>query len=38
MRLGYTQAEIAKELGYSGNSVISKRCSDIKKRYLEWAK
>lgn len=38
MRLGYTQAEIAKELGYSGNSAISKRCSDIKKRYLEWAK
>ena len=38
MRLGYTQAEIAKELGYSGNSAISKRCADIKKRYLEWAK
>lgn len=38
MRLGYTQTEIAKELGYSGNSAISKRCSDIKKRYLEWAK
>lgn len=38
MRLGYTQTEIAKELGYSGNSAISKRCADIEKRYLEWAK
>ena len=33
--LGYTQSEIAKELGFSNNSAISKRLADMEKRFKE---
>ena len=37
-RLGYTQSEIAKELGFSNNGAVSKRLADIKNRFLEMIK
>ena len=37
-RLGYTQSEIAKELGFSNNGAVSKRLSDMEKRFLEMIK
>lgn len=37
-RLGYTQSEIAKELGFSNNGAVSKRLADIKQRFLEMTK
>ena len=36
--LGYTQNEIAKELGFSSNSAVSKRLADMKKRFREMIK
>ena len=36
--LGYTQNEIAKELGFSSNSAVSKRLSDMEKRFREMIK
>lgn len=35
---GYTQSEIAKELGFSNNSAISKRLADMEKRFREMIK
>lgn len=37
-RLGYTQSEIAKELGFSNNGAVSKRLADMEKRFLEMIK
>ena len=37
-RLGYTQSEIAKELGFSNNGAVSKRLADMEKRFLEMTK
>ena len=37
-RIGYTQEEIAKELGFSNNSAVSKRLSDMRKRFHEMTK
>ena len=37
-RLGYTQSEIAKELGFSSNSAVSKRLADMEKRFKEMIK
>ena len=36
--LGYTQSEIAKELGFSNNGAVSKRLADMEKRFLEMTK
>lgn len=36
--LGYTQSEIAKELGFSSNSAVSKRLADMEKRFREMIK
>ena len=36
--LGYTQGEIAKELGFSSNSAVSKRLADMEKRFKEMIK
>ena len=36
--LGYTQSEIAKELGFSSNSAVSKRLADMEKRFKEMIK
>ena len=36
--LGYTQNEIAKELGFSSNSAVSKRLADMEKRFKEMIK
>ena len=36
--LGYTQSEIAKELGFSNNSAVSKRLADMEKRFREMIK
>ena len=36
--LGYTQSEIAKELGFSNNGAVSKRLADMEKRFLEMIK
>ena len=35
---GYTQSEIAKELGFSSNSAVSKRLTDMEKRFREMIK
>ena len=35
---GYTQSEIAKELGFSSNSAVSKRLADMEKRFREMIK
>ena len=37
-RLGYTQTEIAKELGFSNNGAVSKRLADMERRFLEMIK
>ena len=37
-RLGYTQNEIAKELGFSSNGVVSKRIANMEKCFLEMIK
>ena len=37
-RLGYTQSEIAKELGFSNNGAVSKRLADMEIRFLEMTK
>ena len=34
----YTQSEIAKELGFSSNSAVSKRLTDMEKRFREMIK
>ena len=36
--LGYTQNEIAKEIGFSSNSAASKRLADMEKRFKEMIK
>lgn len=36
--LGYTQSEIAKELGFSSNSAVSKRLADMEQRFKEMIK
>lgn len=36
--LGYTQSEIAKELGFSSNSAVSKRLADMEQRFREMIK
>ena len=36
--LGYTQSEIAKEIGFSSNSAVSKRLADMEKRFKEMIK
>ena len=36
--LGYTQSEIAIELGFSSNSAVSKRLADMEKRFREMIK
>ena len=36
--LGYTQNEIAKEIGFSSNSAVSKRLADMEKRFREMIK
>ena len=36
--LGYTQSEIAKDLGFSSNSAVSKRLADMEKRFKEMIK
>ena len=36
--LGYTQNEIAKEIGFSSNSAVSKRLADMEKRFKEMIK
>ncbi len=38
IQLGYTQDEVAKELGFKDNGPVSKRYAKIKKKYLEWVK
>ena len=38
LQLGYTQDEVAKELGFKDNGAVSKRYNNIKKKYLEWVK
>ena len=35
---GYTQSEIAKELGFSSNSAVSKRLADMEQRFREMIK
>ena len=37
-KLGYTQQEIAEELGFANNSAVSKRLSDMRKRFDEITK
>ncbi len=37
-RLGYTQSEIAKELGYNGNAAVSKRLAIMKENFKEMIK
>lgn len=36
--LGYTQNEIAKEIGFSSNSAVSKRLADMEQRFKEMIK
>lgn len=36
--LGYTQSEIAKELGFSNNGAVSKRLADMERRFLKMTK
>ena len=36
--LGYTQNEIAKKIGFSSNSAVSKRLADMEKRFKEMIK
>ncbi len=36
--LGYTQSEIAKELGFSNNGAVSKRLADMEQRFREMIK
>ena len=37
-RLGYTQSEIAKELGFSNNGAVSKRLANMEHQFLEMIK
>lgn len=37
-KLGYTQQEIAEELGFANNSAVSKRLADMRKRFDEITK
>ena len=36
--LGYTQSEIANELGFSSNSAVSKRIAEMEQRFREMIK
>lgn len=38
IRIGYTQDEIAKELGFKDNGAVSKRYAKIKNKLREWMK